>query len=248
AELLIRLQKITTSMNTETLKQLYHLSKSLKHNLSDLLFLTLAESDDNLPGDLEKRGSVHMKKQHDAQEALPPVEVEELYSKYIDHTGNDYREDQLMLANRIFEAFETKNHLAVEAYTGLGKTVAFLLASISYYSMYGTKTLISTSRKILQKQIITDDLAILKEACGLDISASDLKGRDNYLNLEAFELLLSLDDENTEIIYLKMKLLVWLLDTETGDLSEIHLKGPEKAYYRTMTIQAGEGGSHPYFE
>lgn len=248
AELLIRLQKIITSMNTETLKQLYHLSKSLKHNLSDLLFLTLAESDDNLPGDLEKRGSVHMKKQHDAQEALPPVEVEELYSKYIDHTGNDYREDQLMLANRIFEAFETKNHLAVEAYTGLGKTVAFLLASISYYSMYGTKTLISTSRKILQKQIITDDLAILKEACGLDISASDLKGRDNYLNLEAFELLLSLDDENTEIIYLKMKLLVWLLDTETGDLSEIHLKGPEKAYYRTMTIQAGEGGSHPYFE
>src|SRR5699024_5829918 len=123
AELLIRLQKIITSMNTETLKQLYHLSKSLKHNLSDLLFLTLAESDDNLPGDLEKRGSVHMKKQHDAQEALPPVEVEELYSKYIDHTGNDYREDQLMLANRIFEAFETKNHLAVEAYTGLGKTV-----------------------------------------------------------------------------------------------------------------------------
>lgn len=248
ANLLIRLQEIITSMNTETLKQLYHLSKPLKHNLSDLLFLTVAESDGNSPAHLEKRGSVHMRKQYGGQGSLPPVSVGELYRKYIDQTGNDFREDQLMLANRIFEAFETKNHLALEAYTGLGKTVAFLLAAISYYSMYGKKTLVSTSRKILQKQIITDDLAILKEACGLDISVSDLKGRDNYLNLQAFELLLSLDDENTEIIYLKMKLLVWLLDTETGDLSEIHLKGPEKAYYKTMAIQAGESGAHPYFE
>src|SRR5699024_12454352 len=157
-------------------------------------------------------------------------------------------ERQLMLENMIFVAFQANNHLVLEAYKVFAKSVAFLLAAISYYSMYGKKTLVSTSKKILQKQIITDDLANLKEACGLDISVSDLKGRDNYLNLEAFELLLSLDDENTEIIYLKMKLLVWLLDTETGDLSEIHLKGPEKAYYKTMAIQAGESGAHPYFE
>lgn len=248
AELLIMLQKIIITMNTETLKQLYHLAKPLRHNLSDLLFLTIAETEDITPVHLERHGSVHVRKHQEKSRDIAPVEVRELYQKYIDHTGNDYREDQLLLANKIFEAFEKKNHMALEAYTGLGKTISFLIAAVSYHSMYGKKIMISTSRKILQKQIITDDLMTLEAACGYDLYATDLKGRDNYLNLDAFELLLSLEDENTEIIYLKMKLLVWLLDTETGDLSEIHLKGPEKAYYRTMAIQAGNGRTHPYFE
>lgn len=248
AELLIMLQRIITSMNTETLKHLYHLAKPLKHNLSDLLFLTISEAEDITPGHLEKHGSVHMRKQQPQTRDILPVEVRELYQRYIDYTGHDYRENQLRLAHKIFEAFETKNHLALEAYTGLGKTVSFLIAAVSYHSMYDEKVMISTSRKILQKQIITEDLRTLEKACGFNIYATDLKGRDNYLNLDAFELLLSLEDENTEIIYLKMKLLVWLLDTETGDLSEIHLKGPEKAYYKTMAIQAGDGKTHPYFE
>ncbi len=248
AELLIRLQEIIVSMNTETLKQLYHLAKPLKHNLSDILFLTLSETEDITPVHLEKHGSVHVRKQQGHSFDLPPVEVTDLYDKYIGYTGNDFREDQLRLAHKIFEAFESKNHMAMEAYTGLGKTISFLIAAVSYHSMYGKKIMVSTSRKILQKQIITDDLLTLENACGFNIHAADLKGRDNYLNLDAFELLLSLEDENTEIIYLKMKLLVWMLDTETGDLSEIHMKGPEKAYYRTMAIQAGNGKSHPYFD
>src|SRR5699024_12036052 len=113
----------------------FHPSKHLDHNLSDRLVLTAAESAGNSPAHPEKRGSVHKRKQYVGQGSLPPVSVGELYRKYIDQTGNEFREDQLMLANRIFEAFETKNHLALEAYTGLGKTVAFLLAAISYYSM-----------------------------------------------------------------------------------------------------------------
>lgn len=248
AELLIKLQEIITSMNTDTLKQLYHLAKPLKHNLSDLIFSTIAESENINPVHLEKHGSVHLRKQKLHSKDITPVEVEELYKNYIDYTGNDYREDQLLLAHKIFEAFEQQDHLALEAYTGLGKTISFLIAAVSYHSMYDKKIMISTSRKILQKQIITDDLMLLQQSVGFNIYAADLKGRDNYLNLNAFELLLSLEDENTEIIYLKMKLLVWLLDTETGDLSEIHLKGPEKSYYRTMAIQAGNDRTHPYFE
>lgn len=248
AKLLIQLQDIIASMNTETLKQLYHLAKPLKHNLSDLLFSTIAEADTVTSAHLEKHGSVHMRRPKSHSREISPVEVDVLYQKYIEHTGNEYREDQLLLARKIFGAFENKNHLALEAYTGLGKTISFLIAAVSYHSMYDKKILISTSRKILQKQIINDDLATLQGALDFNVYAADLKGRDNYLNLEAFELLLSLEDENTEIIYLKMKLLVWLLDTETGDLSEIHLKGPEKAYYTTMAIQAGNGKKHPYFE
>src|SRR5699024_10636104 len=45
--------------------------------------------------------------------------------------------------------------------------------------------------------------------------------------------LLEFKDDNYEIIILKMKLLVWLISTKTGDLGEVSLKGPEKLYYDT---------------
>lgn len=40
-------------------------------------------------------------------------------------------------------------------------------------------------------------------------------------------------------MFLKMRMLIWLIETETGDLSEANLRGPEKSYYETMLIQAG---------
>lgn len=248
SKLLIKLLYRITGMNTETLKQLYHLSKPLKFNLSDLLFTVIADQNSNFPSNLEKIGSVYLKKRTSHTKLIEPVNVRELYQKYIDYTGNDYREDQLRLSLNIYTAFEEGRHMAVEAYTGLGKTVSFLIAAISYHSMYGKNILLSTSRKILQNQIISQDFDTIQKAAGFNMNAVSLKGRNNYISLDALELLLSLDDNNTEIIYLKMKLLVWLLDTDTGDLSEIHLRGPEKSYYKTVEIQSGQSGSHPFFE
>ncbi|WP_020008324.1 helicase C-terminal domain-containing protein [Salinicoccus albus] len=248
SELLIKLLYMITSMNTETLKQLYTLSKPLKFNLSDLLFTVIADQNDSVPKNLKKIGSVYLKKRASHTKVIEPINVRELYQKYIDYTGNDYREDQLRLALNIYTAFEEGRHMAVEAYTGLGKTVSFLIAAISYHSMYGKNILLSTSRKILQNQIISHDFDTVQKAAGFNINAVSLKGRKNYISLDALELLLSFDDDNKEIIYLKMKLLVWLLDTDTGDLAEIHLRGPEQAYYKTVEIQSGHSGSHPFFE
>lgn len=45
-----------------------------------------------------------------------------------------------------------------------------------------------------------------------------------------------------------MRMLIWLIETETGDLSEVNLRGPEKSYYETMLIQAGDTKHHFYFK
>ncbi|MFC3418210.1 exonuclease domain-containing protein [Salinicoccus hispanicus] len=248
AELLIHLLGKITALNTETQKQLYHLSKALKYNLSDVLFSIIAESEDRQPVDLDHYGSFFMKQAPRMDTHLQPVTVRELYESYVAYSGNEYREEQLRLANEIFEALEQDDNLVVEAYTGVGKTLAFLIAAVSFHSLFGRKVLVSTSRKILQNQILRDELTVLEQAAGLSIGAASLKGKDNYLNLDAFELLLSLEENNTEIVQLKMKLLVWLLETDTGDLAEIHLKGPERSYYRTASIQAGESSNHLFFE
>lgn len=247
AELLIHLLRKITGLNTETQKQLYHLSKALKYSLSDVLFSIIAESADRQPADLDHYRSFFMKRPPQMDRAVEPITVTELYESYISYSGKEYREEQLRLANEIFEGLEQDDNLVVEAYTGVGKTLAFLIASIIFYSLFGRKVLISTSKKILQNQILADELKVLERAAGLSIGATSLKGKENYLNLDAFELLLSLEESNTEIVQLKMKLLVWLLETDTGDLAEIHLKGPERAYYRTASIQAGELSNHLFF-
>ena len=241
-ELLIHLLTKITALDTETLKLLYHLSKPLKFNLSDLIFSVAAESTASKTTHLERYGTFHIRKVTTKPASVAPMSVDEIYGAYIRWSHKDFRADQLHLAKEIFEAMERSENLAVEAYTGIGKTIAFLIAAVSYHSLYGKQVLISTSKKILQNQIIKDELASLQAALGKDIPTASLKGKDNYIDLDAVELLLSAEDDNTEIIQLKMKLLVWLLETETGDIAEIHLRGPEKSYYRTASIQSGTLG------
>src|SRR5699024_4201885 len=125
--------------------------------------------------------------------------VRELYDKYVNYRNIEYREDQLKLANEIFSHFENGEHLAIEAYTGVGKTSALLIAAISFYSLYDEQILVSTSRKILQNQMVNNELRLLTEAIDLNIDYVNLKGRENYLDLNAVSSLLETEDNNTEV-------------------------------------------------
>lgn len=248
ANILLRIINKMTETNSDTLKSLYHLSKHLKYDLQALIFSILAEVTKQPEETLKKYNQFYYKKSNIETQKIHPISVDELYSMYIKSANENYREDQLVLSRELFNHFEKKTHLAIEAYTGLGKTTAFLIAAISYHSMYNKKVLISTSRKILQTQMMEDSFLKLKRALALPVTAVNFKGRDNYIDLEAFSTLLNGGDTNHEINILKMRILVWLLETNTGDLSEIELKGPEQAYYKTMLIQSGKSSKHIFFE
>lgn len=248
AEILMHVINKMKKINSETLKTLYHLSKFLKYDLQALIFSILVDVTCHADDSLIWYKTFYIRKEYVREETIHPTAVDELYYSYIESTGEEYREDQLMLARDLFHHFEAEKHLAVEAYTGLGKTTAFLIAAISYESMYRKKVLISTSRKILQNQMMRDAFSKLKHALRLPITASNFKGKDNYLDLEAFESLLNSGGENHELTVLKMRLLVWLLETDTGDLSEVELRGPERAYYKTMLIQSGPSSHHLFYE
>ena len=249
AELFLYLLDKMEKTNSETLKQLYHLSKHLRFSLADLIFSLLSEMDLEKPGqDLKLYNDFYIRNSGFFNYKIPEVTVRELYDKYVNYRKTEYREDQLKLANEIFSHFENGEHLAIEAYTGVGKTSALLIAAISFYSLYDEQILVSTSRKILQNQMVNNELRLLTEAIDLNIDYVNLKGRENYLDLNAVSSLLETEDNNPEVVLLKMRLLTWLLETETGDLSEIGLKGPEEAYYKTMLIQTGNTHNHYYFD
>lgn len=247
AKVLIKILDIMTNLHRETLITIYHLSKSLTTNTTDLLFNILSLNIDKDHNDIINYKQFYIKDFTLSPLDIEPITVDELYKKYLAESKHDYRQDQYDLSLLIYDSLVEGNRHAIEAYTGLGKSDAFLIAAICYYSNYHQQVVVSTSRKILQNQLIESSLTRLRSVVSLEAPFVLLKGRNNYIDLEAFSALLELEDNNPEICFLKMRVLVWLLDTKTGDLSELNLRGPEKSYYETMRIQSGNKKQHYYF-
>jgi ATP-dependent DNA helicase DinG len=92
------------------------------------------------------------------------------------HPAYEYRHGQLQMAKAVEEAIEQKRHLIVEAGTGTGKTLAYLLPSLRS----GKRIIISTGTKNLQEQLFYKDVPFLQQHLG-DLKVCYMKGRNNYL-------------------------------------------------------------------
>jgi ATP-dependent DNA helicase DinG len=132
----------------------------------------------------------------------------------------EHRGDQLEMAHAVERALEQRHHLVVEAGTGTGKTLAYLVPA----ALSGRRVVISTATKALQEQIWWKDLPLLRDRCGLHLEAAYLKGRSNYLCLER---LVHFDRAPTFAIREEAahwpSLRAWAESTETGDRAELDL-------------------------
>src|SRR2546422_751559 len=89
----------------------------------------------------------------------------------------EYRPSQVRMAEAVHRALEEQSHVIIEAGTGTGKTLAYLLPALAY----GRRILVSTGTKTLQDQIFYKDIPLLEKLLGRSIRAAYLKGRNNYL-------------------------------------------------------------------
>jgi ATP-dependent DNA helicase DinG len=96
------------------------------------------------------------------------------------HDNYEHRPGQIKMAEEIVRAFEEKRHLIVEAGTGTGKTLAYLVPAIA--AALGTKKriVISTGTKNLQEQLMEKDIPFLQQVLPKKFSAAYMKGRSNY--------------------------------------------------------------------
>ncbi len=97
--------------------------------------------------------------------------------------GYEQRTSQLEMAELVERALTMEGIAIVEAGTGTGKTLAYLVPAI----LSGKKVVISTGTKTLQDQIMQRDLPLLEEHLGLPVSAACMKGLGNYLCLRRYE-------------------------------------------------------------
>ncbi|HET9306408.1 MAG TPA: ATP-dependent DNA helicase [Candidatus Sulfotelmatobacter sp.] len=138
------------------------------------------------------------------------------------HPLYEFRRGQLQMAQAVEQALEEKRHLIVEAGTGTGKTLAYLLPVIRS----GKRVIISTGTKNLQEQLFYKDVPFLKQALygdsGSRLSVCYMKGRNNYL---CRKKLYDLTDQpvlsGLEEIEQYRAIAAWEKNTSTGDRAEL---------------------------
>jgi ATP-dependent DNA helicase DinG len=134
------------------------------------------------------------------------------------HPQYEFRAGQLEMAEAVERAFREKRHLIVEAGTGTGKTLAYLVPALRS----GRKVVISTGTKNLQEQLFFKDIPFLQKHFDPNIRASLMKGRANYLcrqklyDLEHQPVLKGMEEVDQ---YARIR--EWEKATATGDRAEL---------------------------
>ena len=93
------------------------------------------------------------------------------------------RPQQVEMAGAVADALESETHLIVEAGTGVGKSLAYLVPLILHAKRHDRRVMVSTHTISLQEQLVGKDLPLLKERLGVSFRAVLVKGRSNYLCL-----------------------------------------------------------------
>lgn len=247
AKLLLKIIKKLEALPQATLNTLTALSKGLLRN-TDYIFSEISkvarQQKRPLAKDLMQVRNLIIKKQNvdvgnqRAKEAVFPESDDEKKKLFKGHVR--FRRGQVSLINRLHEfiASPKEDSIVVEAPNGSGKTLSFLMAYA--YELYsGRKLVIATPTKVLQEQMITQEIPQLLEITGLDLTAQEVKASSHYLDLDGFFNSLYQTNPGIQTLILQMKILVWLTETETGDLDELQLTNYQDPLF-TMIRHPGD--------
>jgi ATP-dependent DNA helicase DinG len=155
-------------------------------------------------------------------------------------TGFEFRPQQFEMARVIGESLESSQHLIIEAPTGVGKSIAYLVPAILYALANNRKAVISTYTKNLQEQLFRKDIPLVKTLTGREFSFVLLKGRRNYLcttrlrNALAYQKSL-FDKKSSEDLE---RIRAWAAETPDGDLENIPFS-PNRDVWQQVCSEQG---------
>jgi ATP-dependent DNA helicase DinG len=132
----------------------------------------------------------------------------------------EYRQGQIEMSEAVAEVFQHHQHLIVEAGTGIGKTLAYLIPAM----LSSVKTVVSTGTKNLQEQLFFKDIPYLKKHISNSVEVVYMKGRANYLCLKRLKLAGQQQAlfQDMEEVRLFRHIQEWAKKTKTGDRVELH--------------------------
>ena len=139
------------------------------------------------------------------------------------HTAYEHRPQQLQMAEAVETALAAKTHLIVEAGTGVGKSLAYLVPLVQWAREEGCRAVVATYTKALQQQLVQKDLPFLRTVLG-DFRYALCVGGENYLCLRRFDQLRMGDLYEQNEREALNRLFTWSTMTRTGLRSELDVE------------------------
>ncbi len=155
----------------------------------------------------------------------------------------EHRPQQVAMLRAVARAFNQGEHWMIEAGTGVGKSLAYLIPAALWAMRNGERVVISTHTINLQEQLLHKDIPILQRllsesglADGAALRVALLKGRAHYLCPARLSQLRRAGPASVEEMRVLAKILVWLPTTQTGDGDELYLPTPvERALWARLS-------------
>lgn len=224
AQLFLKMTDKMKHLPKELLERLLDFADNLLFESRLVLEEAYAEADLMDVADYVEWQGLILRKQ---REPLPTRKLSTDFALNMGLLGMDARSQQSQFADLVEQVYDQPETSFLQAQAGLGKTYGYLLPLLVVSQ--DEQIIVSVPTKILQDQIMANEVKKIEDV--FHISATSLKGPANYIKLDAFYASLQQEDSNRLVNRYKMQLLVWLTETETGDLDEIKQKQRFAAYF-----------------
>lgn len=260
AKLFIMLMKRLAELPLLTLKQLTALSGSLPRQTAELIQDAFERKQKNpgpLPDYLMIKENIVLRVQrtkiNDATTEQLGHYPQSKKAKLALFQGDlGWRSAQSRIMNAIYANYKAADSkaLVIEAPTGIGKTIAYLLPFAYLAIQNQLPVVISSTTTLLQSQLIEKAIPILSKILKVSMNATLVKGSNHYIDLAKFSQQLNERDPANQSRLIKMKLLVWLTYTKTGDLDDLHINNHKIPLLNEIRHQgiASLDKNNPFYE
>ncbi len=199
-------------------------------------------NDDPAPDDRPTDGARSTDDARPSDAARHPDVVASLAVATAALVGAEDRPGQVEMAERVAAAITEKRHLVVQAGTGTGKTLAYLVPAITEKQ----RVIVATATKALQDQLANKDLPFLAEHLDVAFDFAVLKGRSNYVCLQRLREMSSGDQGQLELDTMAVttqaeikKIADWAGNSPTGDQAELDWAPSDNAW-RSVSVGSDE--------
>ena len=157
------------------------------------------------------------------------------------HDEYELRDEQIAMARAVAQVLDRRQRLLVEAGTGIGKSLAYLVPVILWAARGGGRAVIATQTITLQEQLAARDAPRVLEALAAPVDVAMLKGRHHYISLRRWENFLQRFSRQDEAaVKFALMILVWLTETTTGDRGELHFGALDRDIWRMVQSEADD--------
>jgi len=188
-------------------------------------------------------------------ETITPVDADELAAMISPggpferlFPGYEHRPQQVEMLRGVCEAMNLPTHLLVEAGTGIGKSLAYILPAAYLATQNGRRVVISSATINLQDQLYTKDIPDIQRILPISFNVALLKGRGNYICMRRLSIFRRSRQLSIDEARVLAKVFAWLPATKTGDRAELLLINKEVQVWSQIqaTSETCMGDRCPY--